>query len=181
MDALSWFLCSVNLGIGASVAQGSNGGLRRYLGDGLGTLVSLFKTVVKHTPFDITCTVDGEGLRLTQVLNLTIGKNPYIASGIRLGVPIEPDDGTLYLFAARGFTLWGFLARLPMLYRGTFQDHPNNYSCKLKSFSSPLLRDAPAVEFDGDPRGFLPCAIRVLPKALTLVVPVPTSSDGDAE
>ena len=170
-DGLSWFLCSVNLGMGASVAQGSNQGLRRYLGDTLGTMVSLLKTVVSFAPLDLDCRVDGEDLRLTKVLNLTIGKNPHIASGIRLGIPIEADDGSLYLFAARGFSWLGFLGQVPRLYRGTFQDHPNNYWRKLRSFSCSTLTGANAVEFDGDPRGYLPCSIRILPRALSLIVP----------
>jgi diacylglycerol kinase (ATP) len=170
-DRLSWFLCSVNLGMGASVAEGSNQGLRRYLGDTLGTMVSLIKTAVRFAPLDLSCHVDEQEVRLTQVLNLTIGKNPHIASGIRLGIDIQPDDGTLYLFAARGFSLLGFLGQLPRLYRGTFQDHPNNYWRQMQSFRCPTLPAANALEFDGDPRGYLPCSIRILPRALSLIVP----------
>lgn len=175
-DRVSWFLCSVNLGMGASIADGSNHGLRRYLGDALGTLVSLIRTAAKFEPFDLTCRVDGEELRLTRVLNLTIGKNPHIASGIRLGIPIEPDDGSLYLFAACDFSLPGLLAQLPRLYRGTFQDHPNNHCRRIQSFDcGTFAAGANAVEFDGDARGYLPCAIRLLPRAISLIVP---TSDG---
>lgn len=175
-DRLCWFLCSVNLGMGASIANGSNHGLRRYLGDGLGTMASLIRTATGFKPFELTCRVDGRELRLSRVLNLTVGKNPHIASGIRLGIPVEPDDGSLYLFAARDFSLPGLLTQLPRLYRGTFQDHPNNHWRRLQSFSCHTLgAGTNALEFDGDARGFLPCAIRILPCRLSLIVP---ASDG---
>lgn len=170
-DTLGWFLCSVNLGMGASVAAGSNQGLRRYLGDTLGTLVSLVQSLIRFSAADLLCSVDGKALRLASVLNLTIGKNPHIASGIRLGIPMEPDDGSLYLFAVRGFSLLGFLTQIPHLYRGTFQDHPNNYHCRLTSFECSSFPSDNAVEFDGDPHGFLPCTIRTVPQALSLIVP----------
>lgn len=170
-DKICWFLCSVNLGMGASIAEGSNRGFRRYWGDTLGTLMSLVRTAVRFQPIDLTCIVDGKPLQLTRVLNLTIGKNPHIASGIRLGIPIAADDGSLYLFAARGFSLLGFLGQLPRLYRGTFQDHPNNYQCRLNTFACAGLAGENALEFDGDARGYLPCSIRILPRSLNLIVP----------
>lgn len=55
-----YFLCSVNLGIGAAVADGSNSGLRKYLGDFLGTMVSILRSVIKHKNADFRCTVDGK-------------------------------------------------------------------------------------------------------------------------
>jgi diacylglycerol kinase family enzyme len=176
-DRHGWFLCSVNLGMGASVAQGSNEGLRRRFGDTLGTMLSLIRTVVRFTPADVACSVDGKELGLTRVLNLTIGKNPHIASGIRLGIDIHPDDGSLYLLATCGFSPLGFLGQLRSLYRGTFQDHPNNYCCRLQSFRCSTFAAANAVEFDGDPHGYLPCSIRLLPRALSLIVPAPQGHD----
>jgi diacylglycerol kinase family enzyme len=168
---VDWFLCSVNLGMGASIADGSNSGLRRYLGDTLGTFVSLVKTASRFEPGDVTGTVDGRVEVLNRVMNVTIGKNPHIASGIRLGVEMEPDDGSLYLFAVRNFTFFGLMAQAKRLYGGTFQDHPNNYLRRITSCSVKEFEGASRVEFDGDARGYLPCSVRVLKKTLDLIVP----------
>lgn len=177
---IDWFLCSVNLGMGARIAEGSNAGLRRYLGDTLGTFVSLFKTALRFEPSDVVGTLDGQSKVLNRALNVTIGKNPHLASGIRLGVDVAADDGLLYLFAVQNFTFWGLLAQAKRLYRGTFQEHPNNYLRRITRCSFDEFSGANTVEFDGDARGFLPCSVRVLPKTLELLVPGRTHTNGPA-
>jgi diacylglycerol kinase (ATP) len=169
----AWFLCSVNLGIGAAVARGSNGGLRKYFGDFLGTLLSMLGAIARWKPIDFTCAVDGEKMTLQRVINITVGKNPHIASGLKAVSPIEVDDGKMYLMVVKGFSLWGFLGNIPKLYRGTFQHHPNNLFRFIRSFSCPDTMGAQRVEFDGDARGFLPCSIELRHRALELIVPAP--------
>jgi YegS/Rv2252/BmrU family lipid kinase len=180
-DAAAWFLCSVNLGIGAAVAQGSNSGLRKYFGDFVGTLLSMVGAVLRWKPIDFTCAVDGEKMTLRRVINITVGKNPHIASGLKAVSPIEVDDGQMYLMVVKGFSLWGFLGNIPKLYRGTFQHHPNNLFRFIRSFSCPDTAGAERVEFDGDARGFLPCSIELRHRALELIVPAPAQpSVGDS-
>jgi len=167
----AWFLCSVNLGIGAAVAEGSNSGLRKYFGDFLGTLLSLVYAVLSFSPVDFECVADGAPLSLARVLNITVGKNPFIASGLKVTTPIAADDGKMYLFAVKGFSLLGFFLNVAQMYKGTFQAHPNNLFRFVHTVSCPYNPRAPRVEFDGDPRGTLPCTITLRPLGLRLVVP----------
>jgi diacylglycerol kinase (ATP) len=165
----AWFLCSANLGVGAAVARASNGGLRRYLGDFLGTLCATLGALLGYQPLDLSCVVDGEPVTLERVINVTVGKNPFIASGLKVVSPIASDDGRMYLMVVKGFSWWGIARCLPRLYRGTFQHHPNNLFRFIQSFT--CTARGGAVEFDGDPHGFMPCTIELERRALELIVP----------
>ena len=167
--ARAWFLCSVNVGVGAAVARASNGGLRRYLGDFLGTLCATLQALSGYEPVDLSCVVDGEPVTLERVVNITVGKNPFIASGLKVVSPIASDDGRMYLMAVKGFSWWGIVRSLPQLYHGTFQHHPNNLFQFIHSFV--CTARSGAVEFDGDPHGFLPCTVTLEPRAIELIVP----------
>lgn len=165
----SWFLCSVNLGIGARVADGSNSGLRKYLGDLLGTLVSILKSVILYKRADLQLTVDGKQQTFPSTLNMTIGKNPYIASGVKVDVPTKADDGKMYLFSINNMGLGGILLNLLKVYNGTLHKHRKaslEYAQEVTCEYSAL---APEVEFDGDPQGHLPCTVRVLHKKIGLI------------
>lgn len=165
----TWFLCSVNLGIGAAVAEGSNSGLRKYLGDFLGTLLSLFLATARYRLSNFTVTIDGKEQILDSVLNLTIGKNPHIASGIKVDLPLEPSDGKMYLFTIQNKGLFSLLWNIKKVYDGSFIHHPDNRLIYLEEFECQNNEFAPQVEFDGDPQGELPCKIRLDKKGLRLI------------
>ncbi len=165
----SYFLCSVNLGVGARVATGANLGLRRYFGDFLGTLLSSIHAVLTYGGGDFEYFADNQMQRANNVLNLTVGKNPYIASGLRIPADIREHDGQLYLFVMNNLGRFRALAVLPKLYSGSITQDSRFAVQYLKEFQCDYVAEAPDVEFDGDHRGYLPCSISVAPRALRLV------------
>jgi diacylglycerol kinase family enzyme len=167
-----YFLCSVNLGVGAAVARGSNSGLRKKFGDFIGTLFSIISSLSSFERPDLSVEIDGQATVLEKTINLTIGKNPYIASGVKVFSDIKHDDGRMYFFAIQRFNFISLLANLHKLYTGNFQKHPNTKFEFIREFSCKYNPKAPEVEFDGDPHGFLPCKIRILHRALKLIKPI---------
>lgn len=167
----SWFLCSVNLGIGPSVANGSNSGLRKYLGDFLGTLISLIISVLRYKNTTFNCVINGKQTIMKDVLNLTIGKNPYIASGIKINADIKHDDGKMYIFSVNNFSILKLLFYLPQIYNGKFVNHSNNYFSYIDNFECLSVETGghDEVEFDGDAQGKLPCNIKILHQVLRIV------------
>ena len=165
----SHFLCSVNLGIGARVADGSNSGLRKYLGDFLGTFISIIIAVLKYKRSDMHCLVDGKQEIYPAALNMTIGKNPYIASGTKVNVSSTPNCGKMYLFSINRMGLFGVLRNIKYVYNGDFYKHKNNTLKYIESFECLYNENAPEVEFDGDPQGHLPCKIKLLPKVIRII------------
>jgi diacylglycerol kinase family enzyme len=161
------FGCGCNIGMGAAVARFSNQ-KRRFMGDALGTGLAVCRAIMFSEPVDLDLEVDGETLSLARVNNLSVLKNPYIASGLRLNVALHPDDGRLMLVAVHGQSRAGLCTLLPGFYSGKAV---GSAAVFMKECSRISVRSAKAqeIEFDGDPRGYLPAAIRVLPRALNLI------------
>ncbi len=161
------FGCSVNVGLGASVARTSNL-LRRFTGDRLGTCSAVIYSVVSTRPVDLEIIVDGSSQLLRGVNNLSVLKNPFLASGLRLNLDLRVDDGNLVLFALHGRNRMSVLSVLPGFYSGKAVDRDD---VLIRTCSKLTIRSSgrTEIEFDGDPRGILPAEIEVLPRTLNLI------------
>jgi diacylglycerol kinase family enzyme len=161
------FSCSANFGLGAAIARGANTGLRRRWGDFFGTFLSLLGAVGSYRPPTFTVRIDGQEERLPKVFNLFVGKNPYIASGIRLDLNMGPDDGRMFFLPLHGLSRFRLLGLLPRVYTGSLiREFPPRF-CRTVEILDGGLADE--VEYDGDPQGRLPACIDLLPRALALV------------
>jgi diacylglycerol kinase family enzyme len=163
------FGCSANIGLGAAVARTSNR-LRPWVGDHAGTGLALLRALLTEPRPTLDLEADDVPLRMPNVNNLCVMKNPYIASGLKLSADLRPDDGRLCLVAVAGKRLPGLLRLLPGFYSGRALRAPGVLvwkATRLQIRSS----NRQEIEFDGDPRGFLPAEIELLPRCLNLIVP----------
>ncbi|MBU2104745.1 MAG: hypothetical protein KKF67_03145 [Nanoarchaeota archaeon] len=166
---VSYFGSSVNIGLGPSIASKSNGRYRKYLGDFLGTLSSTLVSLAGFNPINLRLRVDGEREELKDVFNLTIGKDPYLASGMRIPIEIKEDSGRMYILAIQGKHKPSLLANLWRLYSGNILDYKGSkfrYCKEVEVFGN----ENEKLEFDGDFRGYLPAKIEVLPTSLEILV-----------
>lgn len=163
----SHFACSCNIGLGAEIAGTSNR-IRRYFGDAAGTGLAAFRAILRCPRNDLECEIDGERIPLAQVNNLSILKNPWIASGLKLNLDLQPDDGRLFAVGVQGRGRLGLLALLPSFYTGRAAIHGGLWIRPCSTLRLVAARPQ-ELEFDGDPRGFLPVRLRLLPRALTLI------------
>lgn len=161
----SHFGCGSNVGLGASVARRANAA-RRYLGDRAGTGLATLLAILLNPPRPLTARLDGAPLDLPRCNNLSILKSPFIASGLRLDLDMQADDGQLCAVAVSGQSPWGLLRVLPGFYSGRAVSHPAVVTRRCRHIE---VEGAAEVEFDGDPRGRLPLKAQVLHRALTLV------------
>ena len=164
---ISHFGCSSNIGLGAEVARVSNR-IRKFTGDTLGTCLALIRAIAVLKPMGLELEVDGSHLSISGVNNLSIIKNPYIASGLRLNLGLSADDGRLALFAVHGKSRLSILSALPGFYSGKAAGRKDVFyrECSRVTITCSEKRE---IEFDGDPKGFLPVAIKILPEALNLI------------
>lgn len=166
-----FFVGNVNVGIGAAVARQANSGNRKLLGDVVGTLAGLVKSIGSYKPSDFTVRIDGREKVFNRLINMTIGKNPYIASGMRVKHGITDDDGRIYCLSVAGFSISELFLNLPRLYFGNFLSDPRvglTYGKKVEIDYNPKY---PEIEFDGDPRGFLPAVVEVVPGCIEIMCP----------
>lgn len=164
---LSHFGCSCNIGLGADIARFANR-WRRYIGDVPGTAASLLRALWLNKCVDLELVVDGEEMCLPRVNNLSVLKNPYLASGLRLQVDVQRDDGALFLVAISGRSRSGMLRAIPTFYSGSIAAAPGVLVRKCHTVQVRASHVC-EIEFDGDPRGLLPVTIEVQTKALALI------------
>lgn len=160
------FGCSCSVGMGAAVAAASNR-LRPSLGDALGTGLAVLRALFVQRPLSLTVRIDDEPVELERINHLTVLKNPYIASGLKLNADLRPADGRLCLVAAHGHAPLGMLTLLPGFYSGDAIRAEGVFSRYCTAVSLAADETCP-LEFDGDPHGRLPAEIRLLPGALRL-------------
>jgi YegS/Rv2252/BmrU family lipid kinase len=170
-QVIRYFASNTNIGLGPLVANKANSRHRKYLGDFLGTLVATLGSLMRFKPVRISAKIDGDAaVILDNLINVTIGKDPYIASGMRVFNDIAPDDGILYMLSVQNKRLLPLLLRIPDLYIGNFLKYKGaslRYIRKIYIDSDKELQ----VEFDGDVRGRLPAKITVVPKIMDVIVP----------
>lgn len=155
------FLCSLNLGIGASVAEAANR-LRPKLGDGIGTFVALLRALFRSRVYGVRLGDE----RLAPSLHLLVTRIPYIAGGLRLALPELKDDEYVVWSVARP-SFFGWPRLLWRLYRGK----PCGNFKVLRGAVRLSCEGALPVEYDGDPQGALPVEIGFADRSLNLVAP----------
>lgn len=161
------FGCGLNVGLGADVAAFANA-QRRRLGDVPGTAAGLLLAIARGRRFYARLTLDGASHDFPDANHVMVLKNPHIASGLRLDLPLEPAAGNLAVLVIAGRSRSGLLRLVPGFYSGKAAANPTLFIRSAREVTlttTPLQR----VEFDGDPRGHTPVSIALLPRALTLI------------
>jgi diacylglycerol kinase family enzyme len=167
--ATSFFGCCANIGLGASLANAANSGIRKILGDSIGTFCALLRVLAGYRPSTIEIVLDGNRTMQNRVYNMSIGRTYYIASGIKIANTLTDADNRFYTLTVRNISLRTLPLCLYALYSG--KPFPQKEIFRFDygrhfTLSSP---DTVAVEFDGDAAGFLPCTVAIAPDRLPLI------------
>lgn len=155
------FFCSMNLGMGAAVAESANR-LRPKFGDFLGTLWAVLREVVRDRRYDLK--VNGE--EICNVAHALVTRMSRIAGGLKIALPPLSDD-EYALWFARDVSRFGCLWIVWNLYRGK----PCGEIRVLRGKTAISSNVSVALEYDGDPHGSLPVSVDLFQNRLRLVVP----------
>lgn len=165
-----YFACCASIGIGAAVAKDANSGIRKIMGDFAGTFLAVIKNLLTYRGRELTLCLDGKEQVFDKVCNIFVGKTTYIASGIKVKNRLSPNDRRFYILVIHNLGLVNWLSVLRRLYSGReFVDNRTmslQYAEKVEVYGS---RYNNRLEFDGDPRGFLPCVIETAREPLKLI------------
>jgi len=155
-----YFASSCNIGLGAEIARTSNK-IRKYVGDTCGTLLAALKSLFWVKSFAATVTIDGQTKTFAHVRHIAVLKNKFIASGLYLDVPAQPDDGLLYVVLPQ-LTLRGLLN----IYKGKIPA-----GAQVFTGMDVHVQTTPTqyTEFDGDPQPAGNVHITCLHKRLELL------------
>ena len=142
-DAVRYFACCANIGLGAMLANHANSGIRKVYGDFFGTLISLIKTLRQYKPIDVSI----NGVLYNHTYNISIGKTYYIASGLKISHELSEHENKFYVLPVQN----SILATIYKMYTGK--------RLSVTYLSEIEIKGVGAVEFDGDEGGTLPCKI----------------------
>jgi len=165
---VSHFGCNVNIGLGPEIASKSNNRYRTYLGDFFGTLTATLVSLMQHKRSKVIIEIGGVKHELNNLINLTVGKDPYLASGMRIPVDIPTDDEEFYSMALQSRSKMILLTQLWRLYWGNILDYSGASFSRGKKMTI-SSDDLGLVEFDGDVRGYLPATIEIIPRAIKVL------------
>lgn len=169
MPQTGYFACCASFGLGAQVAEFSNSGIRKYLGDTLGTFASILLSLFKYKPTDLHLICDGKEMTVEKNFNTFIGKTSFIASGLKVKHLLSANDQRLYLLSLSKINFLNVIPALISIYSG--KDITKRDYISLSYFKTIEIRNNKnqEIEFDGDPQGYLPCRISVATDRLELI------------
>ena len=163
------FACCANVGLGADLAEAANSGIRKRMGDVLGTFLSLGKILTAYKPKQVSVEIDGARTAYASLHNLSVGKTVHVASGIKIQNTLRPDEGRFYTLAVKDLTA----RRVPFCLRSIYSGKPipedDIFEFGYAETVTLTGEGAVRVEFDGDPAGYLPCRITSASDTLHLI------------
>jgi diacylglycerol kinase family enzyme len=165
------FACCANIGLGAPLARLANQGIRKHVGDFLGTLIALLRVLAHYRPCTLQLALDGECRTVSRVHNVSVGRTFHVASGIKVRHQLEPQDARFYVVCVKNLSFTRLGPVLYRLYSG--RPIPANDCLSLEHARTIALASGAAtveVEFDGDAAGRCPCRIEAAPTLLDLMV-----------
>jgi diacylglycerol kinase family enzyme len=165
-----FFGCCANIGLGPLLADKANSGIRKWMGDFLGTFLSLLHTLVIYKPTRFSVTLDGKKLVMERLVNLSIGRTFHIASGIKVAHRLTDADDVFYALGIRNMKLW----HLPKVFYAIYSGKPivNDAVVSLAYATSLEIHGNdryPSIEIDGDRFGYLPCKIKMAAQPLDVI------------
>jgi len=143
----------------------------RVIGGNLVYAYAALRALVSWQPARFTVTVDGARVEI-EGFSVAAANNRAYGGGMLIAPDAEIDDGLIDVVATGVVGKLRFLVRLPQVFRGTHVD--NHEVTVLRGSEVAIEADRPfAVYADGDHVTDLPATVRVLPRALGVLAPVP--------
>ena len=170
----NYFACCLNIGLGAALARQANGGIRKYLGDAIGTFISLLKVLATYNPGSFNILRDNKKVSSDNLFNLSIGITPFIASGIKINHGLSDMEDKFYCLIAKAIKMKILPGLLYKIYSGRVIKNTSyltlDFCTTIEISGNGICQE---IEFDGDPHGYLPCRIEMAGSYLDLITGSP--------
>ena len=157
-NKVRYFACCTNIGIGASIARFSNK-YRKYTGDFVGTFLSMIVSLMNFESGSYKVIFDEYEKEFKNVVNISIGKTKYIASGIKVKNNIEFGSKKFYCMVVKNLNLLNFVKLIKQIYTGKIKNSEYLEFYYLNKVYIERIDKCGEIEFDGDPAGYIPCII----------------------
>ncbi len=132
------------------------------------------RTLLGWKPARFTIRVDQERIRLSGY-SISVANNKAFGGGMYIAPDAELDDGEFDIVAVGEVGKLRFISNLPRVFKGTHVEKD-----EVRVFRAPHLELSASKPFpvyaDGEHLTDLPASLRVLPRALSILVPAPAGA-----
>jgi YegS/Rv2252/BmrU family lipid kinase len=146
----------------------------RLIRSNLVYVYSLFRTLAGWKPARFTIRADDERTRFTGY-SVSVANNSTYGGGMRIAPGADLEDGLFDIVAIGDVGKLRFLANLPKVFKGTHVEGDDVQLFRAQHLELSASRPFP-VYADGEHLTELPAALRVLPRALSVLVPAPAEA-----
>jgi YegS/Rv2252/BmrU family lipid kinase len=161
------FLGIVSVGLDSECNQLANE--VRILRSNLVYVYSLFRTLAGWKPARFTIAIGDERTRISGY-SISVANNSTFGGGMQIAPSAELDDGLFDIVAIGEVGKLRYLSNLPKVFKGTHVD-----TDEVSVFRAPRLELTASRPFpvyaDGEHLTELPASLRILPRALDVIVP----------
>lgn len=162
-----WFNNIADVGIGAAVVEQVNVQPR-----GLNANIAFFRAIIKafrkYKNIPVKCQTEDwtwEG----KIKLFVIANGKYFGSGLAIAPDAEPDDGKFAITIGADLSTRDYIRNLPQLKRGKKINHPQLFYKEAKQIKISSSEQC-MIEADGEFIGYAPATIKILPKALKVLL-----------
>lgn len=141
----------------------------KFLRSNLVYAYSAVRTLISWKPARFTIRVDDERTRFTGY-SVSVANNSTFGGGMRVAPQAELDDGQFDIVTIGEVGKLRYVANLPKVFKGTHVDEEQVSVFRAQHLELTASRPFP-VYADGEHLTELPASLRVLPRALSVLVP----------
>ena len=172
-EVIRYFLNVADVGLGAFVAE------RLKAGQGvfprrLTFLWASLRALVEFPGADLEIDLDGSGRR-ARCKFIVVANGRYFGGGMKVAPNALPDDGLFDVVIAEEMGLVASLAAVPRIYSGSHLRLASVSSLRARKVA---ISGPPEVllEMEGERPGRLPASFEIVPSAISVMVPRPSST-----
>jgi len=169
-ERVAWFTNVASFGISGLVDE-IVGRTPRLLGDTAAFLIGALVAILRYRSERVALRVDGELVHDAPLVLATGANGRWFGAGMQVAPQAVLDDGLLDVVVVRGLSKPALLAKLRTIYSGTHLQDPAVGFSRGRAIEADAPPGCVPLELDGEPRGFLPARIDVMPGALRVVAP----------
>ena len=162
------FFNVASLGLSVKITQQLSGDIKRRWGI-LAYAIAAAQVVLKSVPFAAEIRVKGETYRVKTV-QIAIGNGRYYGGGMTVAADAAIDDQRLDLYSLEIDHWWQMVLLLPNMRSGTHSSWPFVRSLAGQDIEI-ITRRHHSINTDGEITTATPARFRVIPKALSVLVP----------
>lgn len=167
-----YFFTTASLGLSVRItAQLSTDSKRRW--GPLAYALTAARVVTRSRPFHAEIRWEG-GVRTSRTVQIVVGNGRYYGAALAIAEDAAIDDARLDLYSLEVRRWWELLLLAPALKRGRHGERPQVEALRATRFEI-RTRTPREIDIDGEIGARTPAEFRVMPSALQVFVPAPTS------